>query len=120
MNKIPERWHMYIVDLEPRVGTKPGKQRPCIVIQPTEFAQGGLKSTVILPLTTKLTKGDSFPLRVRITEGICNLSKTSEVLIDQILAWDNAFFREDLGIVPEAIQEDIKHALAEFLDLIVG
>ena len=117
MHKIPERWHLYIVDLEPRVGAKPGKQRPCIVVQPTEFSQGGLKSTVILPLTTKLTKGDAFQLRVRIPQGICNLTKTSEALIDQILAWDNALFHEDLGIIPEALQETIKYALAEFLDL---
>src|SRR5215471_10122567 len=32
----PRRWHDYIVDLEPRTGTKPGKQRPCLAIQPTE------------------------------------------------------------------------------------
>jgi len=41
----------------------------------------------------------------------------SDVLIDQILSWDNMLFREDLGLLPEAIQEEIKHALTEFLDL---
>ncbi len=55
---ILQRWHLYTVDVEPRVGTKPGKQRPCLVIQPSEFAEGGLASTVILPLTTRLTTDD--------------------------------------------------------------
>ena len=54
---------MYIVDWESRVGTKPGKQRPCIAIQPSECAQGGLKSTVIAPLTTNLTKGGCFSIK---------------------------------------------------------
>jgi len=59
---LPERWHIYIVDLEPRVGSKPGKQRPCLCIQPTEFCEFGLNSTVILPLTLRLSKKMSFPL----------------------------------------------------------
>src|SRR3989338_1017343 len=117
-NIIPKRWHIYIVDLEPNIGTKPGKQRPCLVVQPTEFSEFGLKSSVVLPLTTKLTKEDAHPLRVRILKGTCGLTKTSDVLIDQILAWDNSLFREDLGVIPDAIQDDIKQALLEFLDLI--
>jgi len=116
-NIIPKRWHIYIVDLEPSVGTKPGKQRPCLVVQPTEFSEFGLKSSVVLPLTTKITKEDAYPLRIRIPKGVCSLTKTSDVLIDQILAWDNSLFREDLGIISDALQDDIKKAMLEFLDL---
>lgn len=115
--RIPRRWHVYIVDLTPRVGTKPGKQRPCLAIQPNEFGEAGLGSTVVLPITTKVVVGDAFPLRVRIPAGVCGLRKDSDMLIDQILAWDNELFREDLGILPEALQQDVRAALAEFLDL---
>ena len=80
----PRRWHVYIVDLEPRVGTKPGKQRPCLAIQPSEFGEGGLRSTVVLPLTTNIVEGVAFPLRVRIRAGICRLARDSDVLVDQI------------------------------------
>lgn len=105
------------MDLEPRVGTKPGKQRPCIAIQPSEFAESGLGSTVILPLTTNILKEDAFPLRVRIPKNTCNLEKESDALIDQILAWDNDLFRKDLGLLPEGIQEILRNALKDFLDL---
>ena len=98
----PRQWHLYVVDLEPRVGTKPGKQRPCLAIQPSEFAEAGLGSTVVLPLTTRLTDGDAFPLRVRIPLGTCGLESDSDVLVDQILAWDNSLFRRELGVLPEA------------------
>ncbi|MBI4042833.1 MAG: type II toxin-antitoxin system PemK/MazF family toxin [Deltaproteobacteria bacterium] len=117
MTDLPRRWHIYIVDLEPGIGTKPGKQRPCVVIQPDEFGKAGLRSTVVLPLTTKIVSGNAYPLRVRIPKGICKLTKESDVLIDQILAWDNELFREDLGRLPEEIRGEIRHALREFLDL---
>jgi hypothetical protein len=39
------------------------------------------------------------------------------LLIDQILAWDNALFRKELGALPEALQTDVRAALRDFLDL---
>ena len=115
---VPRRWHVYIVDLEPRVGTKPGKQRTCLAIQQTEFGDGGLRSTVVLPLTTKVVDGEAFPLRVRVRAGVCRLTRDSDILVDQILAWDNELFRRDLGPLPEPLQDDVRRALLEFLDLL--
>jgi hypothetical protein len=43
----------------------------------------------VLPLTTRIAEGDAFPLRVRVRAGVCHLTKDSDVLVDQILAWDN-------------------------------
>jgi mRNA interferase MazF len=113
---VPQQWHVYIVDLQPRIGAKPGKQRPCVAIQPTLFAESGLTSTVILPVSTRLID-DAFPLRVRLRKGICGLRSDSDVLVDQILAWDNGLFRQDLGELPDSVQDDIRAAVREFLDL---
>jgi mRNA interferase MazF len=118
MPLIPRHWHLYIVALDPRVGTKPGKQRPCLAIQPTEFGEAGLPSTVVLPLTTKVVREDAFPLRVRIPAGVCGLARESDILVDQILAWDNDLFRRDLGPIPEALRDEVRRALLEFLDLL--
>jgi len=112
----PRRWHLYVVDLEPRVGTKPGKRRPCVAVQPDELAAAGLPSTVILPITTRIVS-DAFPLRVRVPRGTCGLSADSDVLVDQMLAWDNTLFRRELGVLPEALQDEIRRALRDFLDL---
>lgn len=114
---LPKRWHVYVVDLDPRVRSKPGKQRPCLAIQPSEFGMGGLTSSVVIPLTTKVLGKEAFPLRVPIPKGTCGLKQNSELMIDQILAWDHSLFREDLGEVPEAIQEQVREALTDFLDL---
>jgi len=117
VNILPKRWHLYVVDLEPRIGTKPGKQRPCLAIQPTEFSEAGLNSTVILPLTTNVLNTNAFPLRVRIPAGTCGLEKNSDILVDQILAWDNSLFRKELGQLSDALQDEVKKALLDFLDL---
>jgi mRNA interferase MazF len=112
-----KRWHIYTVDLEPRVGTKPGKQRPCLVIQPNEFSEAGLKSTVVLPLTSKVIEEDAFPLRVKVPAGTSGLIHQSDILIDQILAWDNSLFRQEMGELPEYLVEEVKAAIRDFLDL---
>ncbi len=114
---FPKRWHVQIVDLEPRIGTKPGKQRPCVVIQPNEFCEGGLGSVVVLPITTRIVQEDVHPLRVRLEKGLCGLEKDSDVMIDQILAWDRELFKKDLGLLPDVKIDEIKRALGEFLDL---
>jgi mRNA-degrading endonuclease toxin of MazEF toxin-antitoxin module len=75
----PRRWHLCIVNLEP---SKPGKLRPCLIVQPAEFGEAGLSSTVVLPLTTKIAKEEMLPLRVRIPKGICGLTKDSDIMID--------------------------------------
>jgi mRNA interferase MazF len=114
---LPRRWHLYIVDLEPRIGTKPGKQRPCLAIQPSEFGEAGLESTVVLPLTTKVSQEDAFPLRVRIPKGTAGLERDSDVLVDQVLAWDNSLFHKELGLLPDALIEKVTAALKDFLDI---
>ena len=105
-----------MVDLAPRVGTKPGKQRPCLAIQPSEFAEAGLEGTVVLPMTTRVIDR-AFPLRVRVPKGTCGLAQDSDILVDQILAWDNSLFHKDRGPLPEALRDEVRRALQEFLDV---
>ena len=114
---LPRRWHLYVVDLEPRIGTKPGKQRPCLAIQPSEFGEAGLESTVVLPLTLKVSQEDAFPLRVRIPKGTAGLERDSDVLVDQVLAWDNSLFHKELGLLPDALIEKVTAALKDFFDI---
>ncbi len=69
-------------------------------------------------MTTRVVRDDAYPLRVRIPAGVCGLSRERDVLVDQILAWDSDLFRRDLGPVLEALRDEVKRALLEFLDLL--
>jgi mRNA-degrading endonuclease toxin of MazEF toxin-antitoxin module len=112
-----KRWSVYLVDLRPGQGKKPGKIRPCISIRPDHF--NALPSTVILPLTTRLVEKveEYHPLRIRIPAGVAGLLETSDLLIDQIMAWDNKNFLHEVGELPDAIIMDVSEALREFMDV---
>jgi mRNA interferase MazF len=112
-----KQWSIYLVNLDPRVITKPGKIRPCLVLRPDVFS--ALTSTVIVPFTSKLVEDveDFYPLRIRIPQEVAGLDKTSDILIDQMIAWPNEAFIEEIGPLPEAFQLLVKRAVKEFLDL---
>lgn len=82
--KFGEIW---LADLNPRIGTEPGKTRPVLIIQSQFLLEANHPSTIVLPLTTKLID-DAEPLRIRI-KAQENLDKDSDVIIDQIRAIDN-------------------------------
>lgn len=104
------------MDLAPQIGSKPGNQRPCVAVQPSEFAEAGHPSTVILPLTSRVISSDAYPLRVRIPAGVGGLKRDSDALADQILAWNNSLFRKELGWLPAALQDALRRAMIDILD----
>jgi mRNA-degrading endonuclease toxin of MazEF toxin-antitoxin module len=55
-----KRGHLYIVDFNPRVRTKPGKLRPALVVQSNLVNEAGYPSTIVIPTTSKLMKTPAF------------------------------------------------------------
>ena len=78
-----------------------------------------MRSTVVLPLTTRLRSGadDDFPIRVRVPAGTAGLRQPSDVMIDQILACGHAYFRDRIGVLPPPLRDQVREALRDFLDL---
>ena len=56
-------------------------------------------------------------IRIAGDSDVCSMTQDSDAMIDELLAWDNALFRKDIGVVPEAMRQRIRDALVEFLDL---
>jgi mRNA-degrading endonuclease toxin of MazEF toxin-antitoxin module len=56
-----KRGHLYIIDFNPRIKTKPGKLRPALVFQSDLVNEAGYPSTIVIPTTTRLVenRGDS-------------------------------------------------------------
>ncbi len=77
-----KKWHVYLADLNPRIGTEPGKVRPVVVVQ-TDLLNGLHPSTVVCPLTTKVQPRARF-LRVHLTIGEAGLKEQSDIMVDQI------------------------------------
>ncbi len=104
-----QKFHVYLADLNPRMGTEPGKIRPVVVAQ-TDLLNGIHPSTVICPLTTKVIK-ESQILRVHLARGAPGLREDSDILVDQIRAIDNRRFKKHLGQLTDPQREKLLEAL---------
>ena len=90
-----KKGHVYIVDLNPRIGTEPGKVRPVVVVQ-TDLLNGLHPSTVVCPITTHVQPKAQF-LRVHLATGEGGLKESSDILVDQIRSIDNRRFVKVTG-----------------------
>ncbi|MBI4209086.1 MAG: type II toxin-antitoxin system PemK/MazF family toxin [Deltaproteobacteria bacterium] len=110
------RGHLYIVDFNPRVHTKPGKVRPAVVVQSNLVNKAGYSSTIVVPTTSRVIDGGGF-LRLRLPQGICGLEKESDLLIAQIIAVANLSFRKHLGPIPPDLFTELESRLRTLLEL---
>jgi mRNA interferase MazF len=100
---------LYLADLNPRLGTEPGKVRPVLVIQTDLLNAAGHPSTWVLPCTTRLSGGNL--LRVALPRGIAGNRQDCEVMIDQSRAIDNRRFVRTLKPLPRGILAEVVEKL---------
>lgn len=108
------RWCVYLVDLNPRIGTKPGKLRPCVVVQDDFLNEADHPSTVILPISSRNATPEHYPLRVFLPKEEGGLQTDSVVLVDQFLAWDNQRFKKQLGELSLEKRTELEEACRDF------
>ena len=104
-----KKWHVYFADLNPRMGTEPGKVRPVVVVQ-TDLLNGLHPSTVVCPLTTKVQPRARF-LRVHLAVGEAGLKEHSDIMVDQIRAIDNRRFLSHIGKISRRSQAKLAENL---------
>lgn len=110
------RGHVYIVDFNPRVRTKPGKIRPAVVLQSDLVSEAGYPSTIVVPATSRLVE-DAGLLRLRLPQGTCDLEHDSDLLIGQLIAVANESFRRDLGPLTPSLLAELDRRVRAVLDL---
>ncbi len=110
-----KQFDIWTADLNPQIGTEPGKIRPVLIVQ-TDLLNSLHPSTIICPITTNVVK-ESDILRVHIKKGISNMQKPSDLMIDQIRAIDNKRFVQKIGELPNDIRKTVVENLKIILDL---
>ncbi len=110
-----KRFEIWTADLNPQIGTEPGKARPVLIIQ-TDLLNAVHPSTIICPLTTNIVK-ESDILRVHIKMGIAGISKPSDIMIDQIRAIDNKRLIKKIGELPDDLSKAVIENLRIVLDI---
>lgn len=86
------RGEIWLVNLDPTIGSEIQKTRPCVVVSPAEM-HDHLRTVIIAPLTTK---SRAAPFRVGLTHG----GQKGLILLDQMRAVDKARLTKKLGAVP--------------------
>jgi mRNA interferase MazF len=113
-----KRGEIWLADLNPRLGTEPGKTRPVLIVQAQALLDADHPSTLVVPLTTRLVD-DAEPLRFRI-RAAGSLKKDSDALIDQVRAIDNRrLIQGPLSRLPAQRLAALGLALLDVLDLAV-
>jgi mRNA interferase MazF len=87
VKNVVARGEIWLVNLDPTVGSEIKKSRPCVVISPPEMHD--YLRTVIMALMT--TKGFPAPFRIPLTHG----GKKGLVLLDQVRAIDKVAARNE-------------------------
>ncbi len=111
-----KQFEIWIADLNPQIGTEPGKSRPILTIQTNLLNKIPHPSTIICPITTNV-KMDSEILRVHLKKGMGNLHQNCDIMIDQIRAIDNKRLTKKVGNLPSNLIEIVKENIKIIMDL---
>ena len=102
---VVKRFEVYLVNLDPTVGSEIRKMRPCLVISPDEMNRH-IATVIIAPMTAK---GQAYPTRVR-----CQFqSKEGQVVLDQIRTVDKKRLVRKLGRIGREKQREVLATLGE-------
>jgi mRNA interferase MazF len=86
---LVKRGEIWLVTLDPTVGSEIQKSRPCVVVSPPEM-HDFLRTVIVAPMTTK---SRSAPFRVPLSHG----GKKGLILLDQIRSVDKLRLANKLG-----------------------
>jgi mRNA interferase MazF len=111
-----KQFEIWIADLNPQIGTEPGKTRPVLIIQTNLLNKIPHPSTIVCPLTTNVKKTAEI-LRVHLKRGVGNLLQDCDVMIDQLRAIDNKRLIKKIGNLPTNLIELVKENIKILLDL---
>ncbi len=102
---VIKRFDVYLIVLDPTVGSEIQKTRPCVIISPDEMNRH-IATVIVAPMTTK---GRSYPTRIACTfQG-----KEGQVVLDQIRTVDKLRLARRLGRLRKETRQEILSVLTE-------
>ena len=101
------QYNIYLVNLDPTVGHKINKVRPCLVISPDEM-NGVISTVIIAPMTTK---SHPYPTRVPFKLD----GKDGWIVLDQIRTVDSLRLIKNIGKINQKTIKEVKKVIQEML-----
>ena len=102
---VVKRFDVFLVNLDPTVGSEIKKTRPCLVISPDEMNRW-VRTVIVAPM---MSKGRLYPTRV-----VCQFQgKEGQVVLDQIRTVDQSRLVRKMGRLDKFEQRNVLVTLAE-------
>ena len=103
-----KRFEIYLVNLDPTIGSEIKKTRPAIIVSPDEL-NNHLATVVVVPLTT----GRAYPFRIQTTVK----GKKGVAAIDQIRTVDKRRLVKKIATLHHKTAENLLDALTEMFSM---
>lgn len=99
MAVVVNRFDIFLINLDPTVGSEIKKTRPCLIISPDEMNRY-IKTVIVAPMTTA---GKDYPTRVT-----CKFKdKEGQIVLDQIRTIDKTRLVKKLGSLDPNTQVEV-------------
>lgn len=115
IKNCPQRGEIYMVNLEPVIGSETGKSRPALVVS-NDTNNEHADTVTIAPLTSKPAK-KIYPFEVLLPKGQAGLSEDSRVKLNQVRTIDKKRLTHYIGKIDSEYIDKINRALIIHLDL---
>jgi mRNA interferase MazF len=102
---VIQRFGVYLVTLDPAVGSEIRKTRTCLVVSPDEMNRH-IRTVIIAPMTTSRKR---YPTRVPCTFG----GKSGEIVLDQLRTVDQSRLAKSLGNIDSPTARRVVSTLLE-------
>lgn len=93
---VVNRFDVYLINLDPTVGSEIQKTRPCVIISPDEMNRH-IQTVIVAPMTTA---GKEYPTRIACVFE----SREGHIVLDQIRTIDKRRLLKRLGSLDSEIQ----------------
>jgi mRNA interferase MazF len=108
MGVVVRRHEVYLVNLDPTIGSEIQKTRPCLVISPDEMNRH-VNTVIVAPMTTK---SRPYPSRVE-----CRFAgKDGFIVLDQLRTVEKAWLVKRLGRIGERASTAVTKLLLEIFE----
>lgn len=102
---VVQRFDVFLINLDPTVGSEIKKTRPCVIISPDEM-NCNIATVIVAPMTTR---GQLYPTRVA-----CNFQgKDGQIVLDQIRTVNKTRLVKHLGQINIDEQKAVIDTLAD-------
>ena len=117
-SEMEYKWHIFLANLDPVIGSEQGKTRPVLVISQEAINQI-LPVVNTLPITTRKPGRKIYPNEVLIPVGVGGLEKESIVLCYQIRTLDKRRLMKEIGKIDNLeLQKAIINAFCFQLEIV--